>query len=251
MGWQRVRHGWVSMHAQIGTTHSSLHIVAQVTDTPGSFPTDLILVFCLFPCPLPAPTPQVLLPKEISPVSLLVGFPCGSAGKQSACNAGDLGSIPELGRSPGEGKGYPLQYSGLENLMDRGAWGATVHRVAKSQTWLKRLSTHLKINCLSSSNKLFSHLFISMWIYIHCIILVKIKYSSNMNMHVSDFSQVWLIETPWTVAQQAPLSKGLSRQEYWSGLPRPFLWDDMPFSLAQGSNPHVFVSWIGRGILYQ
>jgi len=44
-----------------------------------------------------------------------VGFPCGSAGKESACNAGDLGSIPGLGRSPGEGKAYPLPYSGLEN----------------------------------------------------------------------------------------------------------------------------------------
>ena len=45
------------------------------------------------------------------------GFPCGSVGKESACNAGDLGSVPELGRSWGEGKGYPLQYSGLENSM--------------------------------------------------------------------------------------------------------------------------------------
>ena len=48
----------------------------------------------------------------------IMGFPCGSAGKESACNAGDLGSIPGLGRAPGEGKGYPLQYSGLENSMD-------------------------------------------------------------------------------------------------------------------------------------
>ena len=47
-----------------------------------------------------------------------LGFPCGSADKESSCNAGDLGSIPELGRSPGEGKGYPLQYSDLENSMD-------------------------------------------------------------------------------------------------------------------------------------
>ena len=48
----------------------------------------------------------------------LEGFPCGSPGKESACNAGDLGSIPGLGRLPGEGKGYPLQYFGLENSMD-------------------------------------------------------------------------------------------------------------------------------------
>ena len=57
------------------------------------------------------------------------GFPGGSAGKESACNVGDLSSIPGLGRSPGEGKGYPFQYSGLENSM-----GCIVHGVAKSQT---------------------------------------------------------------------------------------------------------------------
>ena len=56
-------------------------------------------------------------------------FPCGSAGKESACKAGDLGSIPGLGRSPDEGKGYPLQNSGLENFMD-----CIVPRVAKSWT---------------------------------------------------------------------------------------------------------------------
>ena len=61
----------------------------------------------------------------------MLGFPCGSAGKESACNAGDLGSIPGLGRSPRGGKGYPLQYSGLEKSMD-----SIVHGVAKSQTQL-------------------------------------------------------------------------------------------------------------------
>jgi len=62
----------------------------------------------------------------------------GSEVKASACNAGDLGSIPGLGRSPGEGNGTPLQYSCLENPMGRGAWWATVHRVAKSlqRVWL-------------------------------------------------------------------------------------------------------------------
>ena len=61
-------------------------------------------------------------------------FPRSSAGKESACNAGDLDVIPGLGRSPGEGNGYPLRYSGLENPMDRGARQAAVHGVAKSQT---------------------------------------------------------------------------------------------------------------------
>ena len=64
------------------------------------------------------------------------GFPGSLAGKESSCNAGDPSSISELGRSPGEGNGYPLQYSGLENSMDRGAWQATAHGVAKNQTRL-------------------------------------------------------------------------------------------------------------------
>ena len=58
----------------------------------------------------------------------ILGLPCGSVGKESACNAGDLGSIPGLGRSPGEQKSYPLQYSGLDNSMD-----CIVHGVAKSR----------------------------------------------------------------------------------------------------------------------
>ena len=57
---------------------------------------------------------------------------CSSDGKESSCNAGDLGSIPGSGRSSGEGNGNPLQYPCLENPMDRGAWQATVHGVAKS-----------------------------------------------------------------------------------------------------------------------
>ena len=64
-------------------------------------------------------------------ITFHVGFPCGSAGKVSACNTGDLGSIPGLERSPREGKGYPLQYSDLENSMD-----CIVHGVAKSQARL-------------------------------------------------------------------------------------------------------------------
>ena len=61
----------------------------------------------------------------------------GSDGKESACDAGDLGLIPGLGRSPAEGNGNPLQYFCLENAMDRGAWQATVHGVAKSWTRLR------------------------------------------------------------------------------------------------------------------
>ena len=65
-----------------------------------------------------------------------MGFPGGKESKESACSAGDLGLIPGLGRSPGEGNGNPLQYSCLENPMDRGAWQATVHGVTMSRIQL-------------------------------------------------------------------------------------------------------------------
>ena len=67
----------------------------------------------------------------ISRFEVVLGFPGGSVGKASAYNAGDPGSIPGSGRSPGEGNGNPLEYSCLGNPMDRGAWKATVHAVAK------------------------------------------------------------------------------------------------------------------------
>ena len=71
------------------------------------------------------------------PTPVLLGFPCGSAGRESACNAGDLSSVLGLERSPGEGKGYPFQYSGLENFMD-----CIVHGVAKSWTPLSNFHFH-------------------------------------------------------------------------------------------------------------
>ena len=71
------------------------------------------------------------------PTPVFLGFPCGSAGKESACNVGDLGSTPGLGRSPGEGKVYPFQHSGLENSMDYIVCGVT-----KSQTGLSNFHFH-------------------------------------------------------------------------------------------------------------
>ena len=84
-----------------------------------------------------------LRPKPLSIMlpSQIIGLPRWCSGKESAWNAGDTGdagSILELGRSLGEGNGNPLQYSCLENSMDRGVWPATVHGVTKSQTWLSK-----------------------------------------------------------------------------------------------------------------
>ena len=112
-----------------------------------------------------------------------MGFPCGSAGKESACNAGDLGSTPGLGRSPGEGKGYSPQYSGMENSMD-----CIVHRVTKS--WTQQLS--LLLSCMFTE---------------HCVVVAVYSLS-----HARPFA------TPWTIACQGPLSVRFSWQEYWSGL---------------------------------
>ena len=83
----------------------------------------------------------------------VMGFPCGSVGKESACNAGDLGLIPGLGRSPGEGKGYSLQYSGLGNSRD-----CINHGVAKSRT---RLSDFTSI-CHTIISKVFNFCRISL-----------------------------------------------------------------------------------------
>ena len=112
--------------------------------------------------------------------------------KDPSTNAGDIrdtGSIPGSGRSRGGGHGKPLQYSCLENPMDRGAWQAPLHRVTQSRTQLKQLSLHTHISLRSSRS------------------VSRPVVSSSVTL--------------WTVARQAPLSRGFSRQEYWSGLPFP------------------------------
>ena len=76
---------------------------------------------------------------ELLGFKLNQAYPCGSAGKESACNVGDMSSIPALGRSPREGKGYPIQFSGLENSMD-----CIVHGVTKSQTQLTDFHFHFQ-----------------------------------------------------------------------------------------------------------
>ena len=151
------------------------------------------------------------------------GLPQWLSGKESACNAGaagDTGSIPEQGRSPGGGHGNPLQYSCLENPMDRGAWRATVHGVAQSQTGLKRLSTHALTRYRTwsirtgtmSTDTTYVILFHLGWLA-----------CSHPLLLLSHCSRVRLLGTPWTAAHQAPPSMGFSRQEHWSGVPLPSL----------------------------
>ena len=82
------------------------------------------------------------------------GFPSSSDGKESACNAEDLGSVPGSGRSPEEGHGNPFHYSCQENPADSGAWQATAYGISKSRTQLKRLSTYTKSRMIIISRSL-------------------------------------------------------------------------------------------------
>ena len=121
-----------------------------------------------------------------------MGFPCASAGKESACNAGDLDSIPGFGRSPGEGKGYPIQYSGLENSMDYSPWvykeSDTTEQLSLSVS--KYLETSvLNYNTLKKRKKRSS------------LFIMGLQFSS-----VQSLSRVRLFANPWTAQRQASLS---------------------------------------------
>ena len=158
------------------------------------------------------------------------GFPGGSEVKASACNAGDQGLIPGLGRSPGEGNDNPLQYSCLENPMDGGVWWATlVHGVANSRTWLSNFTSLYALSHSVKSDSLQPHGLQSIlcpWDFsgkntgVGCHFLfqcMKVRSKSEATHCVR------LPTTPWTAAHQAPPSMGFSRQEYWSGVPLPSL----------------------------
>ena len=101
-----------------------------------------------------------------------MGFHGGSDGKESAHSVGDLSLIPGLGRSPGEGNGNPLQYSCLENPMDRGAWWATVCRVLKSQTWLRDFTFTFPFIKKNSWSKLTMFRILDLEVKFRCLILV-------------------------------------------------------------------------------
>ena len=119
------------------------------------------------------------------------GFPGGAEGKESARNAGDLGLIPESGRSSGGGTGNPLQYSGLETPMNRGAWRAAVHGVAERWT---RLTAHRR----------------------------QAQKRCDGSRVVSVAQTTLTLRDPTNcIVSQDPLSVGFFRQECWSGLPSP------------------------------
>ena len=128
-----------------------------------------------------------------------LGFPRWLSSTEFSCNAGDSGSIPGLGRSPGGGHGNTLQYSCLENSMDWGAWQAIAHRVAKSQKWLKQLSTYTGFSHYHVVIKIFSHIFF--WSK------SQLCYFSSVQL----LSCVRFFATPWIAALQASLSITISQ----------------------------------------
>ena len=152
-----------------------------------------------------------------------------------------------LGRFPGGGHGNPLQYSCLQNPMDRGAWRATVHRVTKSWTWLKLLSTHMHV-CILWGQRMYKlpaaaaakslqscptlcdpidgsppGFPVPGILQARILEWVAISFSNawKWKVKVKSLSCVWPSATPWTAAYQAPPSMGFSRQVYWSGVPLP------------------------------
>ena len=130
---------------------------------------------------------------------LSLGFPGGSAGEESACNAGHLGSIPGLGRSPGEGKGYPLQSSGLENPMD-----CRAHGVAKTRTGLSDFYFHFHRSTACITNSWRNHpRCVSLW-------LGQPRPLQDERLVVQSLNCVRLAVTPWTAAGQASLTFRIS-----------------------------------------
>ena len=119
------------------------------------------------------------------------GFPRGSEGKESACNVRDPGLILESGRSLEEGNGNPLQYSCLENPIDRGAWWAIVNSVTKRWTWLKRLSTHKETQWMNWNNDLTYNqgISISGRLYVSTFLEVYIRLPRNTSLKCRDWKQ--------------------------------------------------------------
>ena len=137
------------------------------------------------------------------------GFLCSSkaaipqwlSGKESACNAEDLGLIPGLGRSPGEENDYALWYSCLENSVDRGAWWATVHGVAESD-----VTEHTQKNCLKKWTIIFKNVCFLFAISCCPDIVTSVLICCTGYTSVQLLSRVQLFVIPWTAVHQACLS---------------------------------------------
>ena len=136
-----------------------------------------------------------------------MGFPCGSAGKESSCNVGDLGSIPGLGRSPGEGKGNPLQYSGLDNSKD-----CINHGVRKSRTRLSDFHTHPQS---SSKLRLFLHIEkMSSFLFMLIIyILDYLECKSRKSRNTWSNRQIWPWNREWS---RAKANTSFAKKIHWS-----------------------------------
>ena len=151
-------------------------------------------------------------------------------------NEGDQGCIPGLGRPPGERNGYPLQYSCLENPMDRGAWWSTVHMVAKSWTW----RSHFNGSLIRSLNSHLSHCYLfgswRIWSLLRNHPLIAPKETGiNNTVPVCQVTSVVSGSNHWPAARQAPQSMGFSRQEYWSDCHALL----QGLVLTQGGNQHL------------
>ena len=123
-------------------------------------------------------------------------FPCGSAGKESTCNVGDLGLIPGFGRSPGEGKSHPLQYSSLENSLD-----CIVHGITKS--WTRLCGTHFHFTFPINSINLNKMININIYMYIYtpCTIWASQVLLKDLPVNEGDIGDVgsspWDLKIPW------------------------------------------------------
>ena len=137
-------------------------LIAQLVKNPCEMQETLVQFLSLIPWR-----------RDRLPTQIFLGFPHGSVGKQSACNVRDLDSIPGLGRSPGEGKGYPLQYSGLENSMD-----CIVHGVTKSQKQLSNFHFHLYSNIVYF--KFYFDIFIPTWYLLFVLYIMYLSFKKQL-----------------------------------------------------------------------
>ena len=147
MGSQRVRHDWATKQQHQTSSIATAFLLISVQLSLVFFFL-LLTNFCFMVWENAAPNSKFILCRSTSRAGITPhcsyrrGFPVGSGSKESACNVRDPASVPGSGRSSGEGSGYPLQYSCLENSMDRGGQRATVLGITKNQTRLSNWHTH-------------------------------------------------------------------------------------------------------------